>query len=67
MDAIGNAFTELNDPQEQRRRFDLAAVAHEVLDTLNPSLKRYTHMRQTGDKYAGWVWLERLGISQPPT
>jgi integrase len=31
------------------------------------SLKRYTHMRQTGDKYAGWVWLERLGISQPPT
>jgi signal transduction histidine kinase len=28
---------------EQRRRFDLAAVAHEVLDTLNPSLKRYTH------------------------
>jgi integrase len=21
------------------------------------SLKRYTHMRQTGDKYAGWAWL----------
>lgn len=31
------------------------------------SLKRYTHMRQAGDKYAGWVWLERLGISQAPT
>jgi hypothetical protein len=29
------------------------------------SLKRYTHMRQTGDKYAGWVWLERLGINPP--
>lgn len=22
------------------------------------SLKRYTHMKQTGDKYAGWPWLE---------
>ena len=28
---------------EQRRRFDVAAVAREVLDTLNPSLKRYAH------------------------
>jgi C4-dicarboxylate-specific signal transduction histidine kinase len=28
---------------EQRRSFDLAAVAHEVLDTLSPSLKRHTH------------------------
>jgi len=27
------------------------------------SLKRYTHMRQTGDKYAGWVWLQTLGIT----
>lgn len=27
------------------------------------SLKRYTHMRQTGDKYAGWPWLERLAPS----
>ncbi len=26
---------------EQRRNFDLAAVIHEVLDTLRPSLKRY--------------------------
>jgi signal transduction histidine kinase/PAS domain-containing protein len=31
---------------EQRRRFDLASVAHEVLDTLSPSLKRYTHTVQ---------------------
>jgi signal transduction histidine kinase len=31
---------------EQRRSFDLAAVAREVLDTLNPSLKRYTHTVQ---------------------
>ncbi|NEI60974.1 site-specific integrase [Rhizobium leguminosarum] len=23
------------------------------------SLKRYTHIRQTGDKYAGWKWLPR--------
>jgi hypothetical protein len=21
------------------------------------SLKRYTHLRQTGDKYADWKWL----------
>lgn len=28
------------------------------------SLKRYTHMRQTGDKYANWPWLARLGIKQ---
>ncbi|MGO6707652.1 tyrosine-type recombinase/integrase [Rhizobium johnstonii] len=25
------------------------------------SLKRYTHIRQTGDKYAGWKWLPRGG------
>lgn len=24
------------------------------------SLKRYTHIRQTGDKYAGWPWLGRI-------
>lgn len=24
------------------------------------SLQRYTHLRQTGDKYAGWAWLDRL-------
>lgn len=24
------------------------------------SLKRYTHLRQTGDKYEGWPWLERI-------
>lgn len=24
------------------------------------SLKRYTHLRQSGDKYAGWPWLERV-------
>lgn len=29
------------------------------------SLKRYTHIRQKGDKYAGWPWLERLGIVVP--
>jgi integrase len=27
------------------------------------SLKRYTHLRQTGDMYAGWPWLERLATS----
>jgi integrase len=27
------------------------------------SLKRYTHMRQNGDKYAGWPWLDRLGLT----
>ena len=25
------------------------------------SLKRYTHIRQTGDKYAGWKWLQNGG------
>lgn len=29
------------------------------------SLKRYTHMRQTGDKYAGWKWLDVLGVADP--
>lgn len=24
------------------------------------SLKRYTHLRQLGDKWAGWQWLERI-------
>lgn len=24
------------------------------------SLKRYTHLRETGDKYAGWEWFERI-------
>jgi hypothetical protein len=24
------------------------------------SLKRHTHLRQTGDKYAGWKWLSVL-------
>ena len=24
------------------------------------SLKRYTHLRQTGDKYKGWPWLEKI-------
>lgn len=24
------------------------------------SLERYTHLRQTGDKYAGWKWLEMV-------
>ena len=27
------------------------------------SLKRYTHLRQVGDKYASWPWLARLGIT----
>ena len=32
------------------------------------NLKRYTHIRQTGDKYAGWKWLEVVtenGASTP--
>jgi integrase len=28
------------------------------------SLKRYTHLRQTGDKYAGWKWLSVLTSKQ---
>lgn len=30
------------------------------------SLKRYTHIKQTGDKYAGWPWIEpsRCGFSK---
>jgi hypothetical protein len=27
------------------------------------SLKRYTHLRQTGDKYAGWKWFSVLTSS----
>lgn len=29
------------------------------------SLRRYTHIRQRGDKYDSWPWLERLGINKP--
>lgn len=30
------------------------------------SLKRYTHIKQTGDKYAGWPWLAKIiGITAP--
>ena len=28
------------------------------------SLQRYTHIKQTGDKYATWAWLKKLGISE---
>lgn len=31
------------------------------------SLKRYTHFKQIGDKYAGWGWLETLEIETPPS
>lgn len=24
------------------------------------SLRRYTHLRQLGDQWAGWQWLERI-------
>lgn len=27
------------------------------------SLKRYTHMRESGDKYEGWKWLTKLAIA----
>lgn len=27
------------------------------------SLKRYTHLEQSGDKYAGWSWLDKFGIA----
>lgn len=29
------------------------------------SLKRYTHLRQTGDKYAGWKWLAEVTKKDP--
>lgn len=36
------------------------------------SLKRYTHLRQAGDKYKDWPWLAKIGIAStnekmPPT
>jgi len=36
------------------------------------SLNRYTHLRQTGDKYAGWCWIEEVvkparSASRPPS
>lgn len=30
------------------------------------TLKRYTHIRTSGDKYAGWIWLEKMGIAPEP-
>lgn len=29
------------------------------------SLQRYTHLKQIGDKYAGWKWLETLNTETP--
>lgn len=29
------------------------------------SLKRYTQIRQTGDKYANWKWMTELMPEQP--
>jgi integrase len=29
------------------------------------SLQRYTHVRQTGDRWAGWHWLDRLAGRKP--
>jgi integrase len=29
------------------------------------SLKRYTHIRQTGDRYAGWTWLSEVSETDP--
>lgn len=29
------------------------------------SLKRYTHLRQVGDKYQDWPWLAKIGIAAP--
>lgn len=29
------------------------------------NLQRYTHIRQTGDKYTGWKWLDRFKPPQP--
>jgi integrase len=29
------------------------------------SLKRYSHLRQTGDKYGGWKWLEAITRPEP--
>lgn len=31
------------------------------------SLRRYTHIRERGDKYATWSWLETLGFKRPAT
>lgn len=30
------------------------------------SLQRYTHLRATGDKFAGWEWLEAIAPTPPP-
>jgi len=29
------------------------------------SLRRYTHLRQRGDKYNAWPWLQKLGLKRP--
>lgn len=30
------------------------------------SLQRYTHLRHTGDRFAGWKWLDTIAPAQPP-
>ena len=47
------------------RLFELGMNAPQVAAVTGHSswdiLKRYTHIRQRGDKYAGWAWLRLLG------
>ncbi len=30
-----------------------------------PSLQRYSHLRATGDKWAGWKWLDKIAPPAP--
>ncbi|MEH6741630.1 MAG: tyrosine-type recombinase/integrase [Sulfitobacter sp.] len=47
------------------RLFEIGATISQVATVSGhrswSSLQRYTHIKQTGDKYGGWKWLIKLG------
>jgi integrase len=51
------------------RQFELGRTIPQVASVSGHrswiSLKRYTHIRQSGDKYDGWIWLNKMLCSNP--
>ena len=46
------------------RLFEMGKTIHQAASVSEhrswPSLQRYSHLRATGDKWAGWGWLDRI-------
>ena len=46
------------------RGYDIPQVAQFTLHESWTTLKRYTHLREAGDKYAEWPWLKHIAPQQ---